>query len=65
VTTALAVVAIAAAAACPLHMLWQRRRGRRGRGVGCVAPHRDTIAERQRRLAARVEELSRSGGGDA
>jgi hypothetical protein len=61
VTTAIAVAAIAAGLACPLHMLWQRRRGRAASCIGSPAGS-DALAERQRRLATRVEELSRSGG---
>lgn len=63
-TTGIAVAAIVAGLACPLHMLWQRRRGR---AAACVGEHAgsDSLAERQRRLAAGVEELSRSGGGSA
>jgi hypothetical protein len=58
-TTALLVVAVAAALACPAHMLWRMRRGR---GASC-APSRESadsgseLRARQRALAARIEQL--------
>ncbi len=56
-TTALLIVAIAAALTCPLHMLWAMRRGKRPL---CCPPRRtsdaDALRERQRALAAQIAE---------
>ncbi len=61
----LAVVA-AAAVACPVHMLWQMRRGR---GATCgPAPSREhdiaAMRRRQRDLEARIAELTEQNGDD-
>jgi hypothetical protein len=62
VSSAVAIVVAAIALACPLHMLWRLRHGRRA----CCPPARDGAAaglgERQRALAARVDSLVDSAG---
>jgi hypothetical protein len=63
VSTAAAIVAAAIAVACPLHMLWRVRQGRRA----CCPPARPAAAvelrERQRVLAERVEARTGRGSG--
>ena len=64
-TVLLAVVA-GAAVACPVHMLWQMRRGR---GATCgPAPSREhdlaAVRRRQRDLEARIAEVSTLNGDD-
>ncbi len=54
-TTALLIVAVAVALACPLHMLWRHRRGQR---AACSRGAHEPVAElqaRQQRLAAELE----------
>jgi hypothetical protein len=57
VSTATAIVAATVALACPLHLLWRARQGRRA----CCAPAADEAAAavraRQRALAERIESL--------
>ena len=59
-STAAAIVVAALALACPLHMVWRVRQGRRGCcapvGRGAAAARR----ERQRELGARIESLGPS-----
>ncbi len=54
-TTALLVAAVIAALACPLHMLWTMRRGKR---AACCPPGKvselDGLRERQRALEALI-----------
>jgi len=54
-TTTLLVAAVVAALACPLHMLWAMRRGKR---AACCPPGRasglDGLGERQRALEALI-----------
>ena len=58
-TTALLLLVVAAALACPLHMLWAMRRGKR---PVCCPPRKttevDVLRARQRALA---EQLARAG----
>jgi hypothetical protein len=60
VSTALLAVAVAAGLACPAHMAWQMRRGRRA--PCCPAPRReDDAAElhrRQQALRANLDALA-------
>ena len=60
-STAVAIVIAAAALACPLHMFWRIRQGRR---AACCPPARGDAAaalrERQRELGARIESLASS-----
>lgn len=60
-TTVLLVIAVAAALACPAHMLWQRRRGK---SAGCLpaADAAETLRRRQGRLAEQLAELRRQRG---
>jgi hypothetical protein len=60
VSTAVAIGVAAVALACPLHMLWRIRQGRR---VCCAPAGTDAAAalrERQRELGARIESLAAS-----
>ena len=54
-TTALLVLAVAAGLACPLHMLWTMRRGKRS---ACCPPHKhsqvDALRDRQTALATLI-----------
>ena len=52
---AVLAVAIVAALACPLHMLWHARR-RRGGGAGCCAPRAGDLLARRQAIA---DELAR------
>lgn len=68
-TAAFLAVAIVAGAACPLHMWWQRRRGR---DAACCAPRArnheepdlEALRARRRDVSARIVELEagRPGG---
>jgi len=63
VSTAAALVVAAVALACPLHMLWRARQGRRG---CCPPARRDTaveLREYHRALAERIESLGGSAPG--
>jgi hypothetical protein len=56
------IVAVAACAACPLHMLWRRRAGHRASCVGLAAKQptqAQSLAQRQSELARRIAELDR------
>ena len=54
--TLLAIVALGAGLACPAHMLWRVRRGRRS---GCApAAHATGLQERQARLAQELARLA-------
>jgi hypothetical protein len=64
-TTAIVIAAIVASLACPVHMLWQRRRGRAASCAPAGPDATKSIRTRQEQLAARIEELSRSGSGAA
>jgi hypothetical protein len=57
VTTVLAAVGVAAALACPAHMLWRMRRGHE---PGCLPARRPTeqLADRQARLARELDRLA-------
>jgi hypothetical protein len=61
VTTVLAAAPLAAALACPAHMLWRMRRGREH---GCLPSRRptDRLADRQARLAQELERLANDRG---
>jgi hypothetical protein len=61
VTTVVAAVALVAALACPVHMLW---RSRRGNAEGCLPSRRptDRLADRQARLAQELERLANHRG---
>lgn len=53
------VLAVVAGAACPLHMWWQQRRGRR---AGCCAarheqPDLETLRARQEQLRTQIAEI--------
>jgi hypothetical protein len=60
VNTAVVIAVAAVALACPLHMLWRMRQGRRA----CYPPARSDAAaalrERQRELGSRIESLAPS-----
>jgi cell division protein FtsB len=61
-TTLLVAAAVVAGAACPLHMWWQQRTGRRaacGMPVRRAASEHDVVAlrARQQELAAQIAEL--------
>jgi hypothetical protein len=60
VSRAVAIAVAAVALACPLHMLWRMRQGRRA----CCPPARGgaeaALRERQRELGARIESLAPS-----
>ena len=61
-STAVAIAIAAVALACPAHMLWRMRQGRRA----CCSPARSDAAaaaalrERQRELGARIDSLAPS-----
>ncbi|MGH2945285.1 MAG: hypothetical protein ACRDPC_03305 [Solirubrobacteraceae bacterium] len=59
-STAVAIAIAAVALACPAHMLWRMRQGRRA----CCSPARSdapaALRERQRELGARIESLAAS-----
>lgn len=54
--TTLSIVALAVGLACPAHMLWNMRRGKRG----CCAPAVDDAAALRERQARLAEDLARS-----
>jgi hypothetical protein len=59
VSTTVAIAVAAVALACPAHMLWRMRQGRRA----CCSPARSDAAalrERQRELRARIDSLAPS-----
>jgi len=59
VSEALLAVAIVAALACPLHMLWHTRRHRDG-GAGCCAPGAgDDLLARRQAVAAELARRDR------
>jgi len=59
VSTILLVVAVTAAAACPLHMLWRIRRGRGDHDGACCGgrhePSVDAVRARRQAVAAELE----------
>ncbi len=61
-STALLVLVVAAALACPLHMLWAMRRGKR---AACCPPRRgddvEALRARQQALAAELTRRARQG----
>lgn len=65
-STWLLLVVLAAALACPLHMLWAMRRGERPL---CCPPRtpsdEDALRERQRALAAQIAERTAPAGRSA
>lgn len=61
---ALLAIALVAALACPLHMLWHARR-RRGAAGGCCGPEGDPDADKlHARHQAVADELARRGSAD-
>ncbi len=61
---ALLAVAVVAALACPLHMLWHARR-HRGHGRGCCGPQRSADAQSlHARRQAVADELARRQSAD-
>ncbi len=63
-STWLLILVLAAALACPLHLLWAMQRGKR---PACCPPSKtpdvESLRERQRALAAHLAQLT-SGDGD-
>lgn len=64
-TAIFVALAVAAGAACPLHMWWQRRRGRQ---AGCCAarhqqPDLEALRARHEQLGARIAEVEAADPG--